>query len=353
MFFNDLIFVFILIAYSYLQNRILLNVFNKNRNVSLSDSDFTKPQAFHEKSTYRIGGITIFLALIIIFLYSFFFNKLVYFEYISFCTIFFILGLIDDLKINLKPKLRLLLMSSFLIVLIINNNFYIEKTGLGFLNNLLEIDIFSLFFVCLCFLFIINGSNLIDGFNGLLGIHSLIIFIVLFTINLIGENSYLAEIIFFVIMIILVFLKFNFPNAKIFLGDSGAYLIGVLIAISIINTSIANPDISPFFFCILLFYLFFEVFFSFIRKLFFARQSPFFPDGNHLHMLVYKFVLKKNKRKLTSNYMTSLYINLFYVVLIIPGTLFMNNGMFCKYYFLFLLLSYIYFYKMLYRKIKS
>ena len=45
MFFNDLIFVFILIAYSYLQNRILLNVFNKNRNVSLSDSDFTKPQA--------------------------------------------------------------------------------------------------------------------------------------------------------------------------------------------------------------------------------------------------------------------------------------------------------------------
>lgn len=353
MFFNDLIFVFILIAYSYLQNRILLNVFNKNRNVSLSDSDFTKPQAFHEKSTYRLGGITIFLALIVIFLYSFFFNKIIYFEYISFCTAFFLLGLIDDLKINLKPKLRLLLMGSFLIALIINNNFYIEKTGLGFLNNLLEIDIFSLFFVCLCFLFIINGSNLIDGFNGLLGIHSLIIFIVLFTINFISKNNHLAEIISFVIILILVFLKFNFPKAKIFLGDSGAYLIGVLIAISVINTSISNPNVSPFFFCILLFYLFFEVFFSFIRKLFFARQSPLFPDGNHLHMLVYKFLLKKNIKKLTSNYMTSLYINLFYVILLAPGILFMKNGIFCKYYFLFLLLSYIYFYKMLYRKIKS
>ena len=147
MFFNDLIFVFILIAYSYLQNRILLNVFNKNRNVSLSDSDFTKPQAFHEKSTYRLGGITIFLALIVIFLYSFFFNKIIYFEYISFCTAFFLLGLIDDLKINLKPKLRLLLMGSFLIALIINNNFYIEKTGLGFLNNLLEICMEGSFYI--------------------------------------------------------------------------------------------------------------------------------------------------------------------------------------------------------------
>ena len=77
--------------------------------------------------------------------------------------------------------------------LIINNEFYIEKTGFSFLNNLLTVDIFSLFFMCLCFLFIINGSNLIDGFNGLLGIHSFIILFILSSINLIAEINNLRD----------------------------------------------------------------------------------------------------------------------------------------------------------------
>ena len=55
--------------------------------------------------------------------------------------------------------------------------------------------------------------------------------------------------------LLLIFLNFNFPKAKIFLGDSGSYFLGAFIAISTIETSIANPTISPFYFCILMFYL--------------------------------------------------------------------------------------------------
>ena len=153
-------------------------------------------------------------------------------------------------------------------------------------------------------------------------------------------------------MLTLIFLKYNFPKAQIFLGDSGAYLIGILIAISVIKTSILVPLISPFFFCILLFYLFFEVFFSFFRKLFVVRQSPLLPDGQHIHMLLYKLLLKKNKKKLYSNYTVSIYINLIYLLLIIPGIIFMNNGLICKYYFFSLLIVYVCFYKMLNEKVK-
>ena len=119
------------------------------------------------------------------------------------------------------------------------------------MDSLLAIDIFSLMFICLCFLFIINGSNLIDGFNGLLGIHSLVIFVVLFVINLMNENNNLIHILFNVSLITLVFLKFNFIKAQMFLGDGGAYLIGTLIAISVIKTSVLVPSIHPFFFFIL------------------------------------------------------------------------------------------------------
>tara|TARA_Y100000741_G_scaffold354678_1_gene329239 strand:+ start:463 stop:1509 length:1047 start_codon:yes stop_codon:yes gene_type:complete len=345
MFFNDFIFISILVSYSYIQNRFLLHFFNKNKLTVLSDSNFIKPQAFHEKPTYRLGGIAIFIPLLLTYLYFYIYKDIYEFEFISFCSLFFILGLLDDSKIEIRPKFRLMIMILFLLFLIIKNETYIEKTGFEFLDTLLEIDIFALIFISLCFLFIINGSNLIDGFNGLLSIHSLIIFIVLFFINLTNESNNLIYILLYTSVIILVFIYFNFPNAKMFLGDSGAYLIGSFIAISVINTSILNPNISPLFFCILLFYLFFEVFFSFFRKLFFAKQSPLLPDNQHLHMKIYKFLLKRKYSKLKANYSTSIYINFIYLILITPGIIFLESNLFCRYYFLILLLAYIYFYK--------
>ena len=348
---SNIIFSFLLLFFSYFLNKYILLIFYRSKSNLLADNDYEKPQAFHEISTYRLGGLAIFFSLSLAFLYLYFFKNIYIPEYISFCVFFFILGLLDDFKIKIVPKFRLLVMISMLIFLVISNEFYIEKTGLAFLNYLLAIDIFSLIFIILCFLFIINGSNLIDGFNGLLSIHALIIFITLFIINLINGNNNLAYILFFIILPVLVFLQYNFPKAQMFLGDSGAYLFGTLIAISVIKTSILNPEISPFFFCILLIYLFFEVFFSFFRKIFFARQSPLFPDNKHLHMFFFKFLLKNNQSKSNSNYQVSMYINVMYLLLIIPAFIFMNNGLFCKYYFLILLLVYVYFYEMLKKKI--
>jgi UDP-N-acetylmuramyl pentapeptide phosphotransferase/UDP-N-acetylglucosamine-1-phosphate transferase len=197
---------------------------------------------------------------------------------------------------------------------------------------------------------VINGANLIDGYNGLLGIHSLIIFVNLFLINYLNGNSDLALFLFLAILILISFLIFNFPKAKIFLGDSGAYLLGAFIAISVIKTSIAIPTISPFYFCILLFYLFFEVFFSFIRKIIVEKTSPLFPDKKHLHMLIFKIFLKRNSDKIKSNYSTSIIINLVYLLLIIPPMFFTDNGMFCKYYSILFFIIYIFSYKIAQKK---
>ena len=187
---------------------------------------------------------------------------------------------------------------------------------------------------------------MIDGFNGLLSIHYLIILINLSIINYFSENYDLAYISLSGFLIILIFLKYNFPNAKTFLGDSGSYFLGAFIAISVIKTSIANHLISPFYFCILLFYLFFEVFFSFIRKLVVEKRSPLFPDDKHLHMLLYKILYKRNKNKLKSNYYVSIVINLIYLILIIPATFYMDNGLFCKYYSLLFFIIYIFSYRL-------
>ena len=349
---DSFIFFFVLIFFGYFFNKYFCLILNKYKPGVLIDNQLKKPQAFHASPVSTSGGLGIFFSFLIVFFYLFFFKQIVYYEYLSFCILFFLLGLVDDLKMTIRPKFRLLIMSFFLIALVISNEFYVEKTGIEFLDDLLEIDIFALFFICLCFLFIINGSNLIDGFNGLLSIHSLIILINLALINYLNGNFDLAYILFCAILIIFVFLKYNFPNAKIFLGDSGSYFLGAFVAISIIKTSIANPFISPFYFCILLFYLFFEVFFSFIRKISIERKSPLFPDRKHLHMLIYKILLKKNKNKLKSNYYVSLTINSIYLIMIIPAAFMMDNGLFCKYYSILFFLIYYFSYKTVYDKTK-
>ena len=350
---NNLILTFLLIGFSLFYYKYFLLILHKYNPKFLTDDQFSKPQAFHESAISIAGGLGIFFSIIIVICNFLLFKNTIFLEYLSICTLFFVLGLVDDIRVNVKPTIRLVLMIIFLIFLIKYNSFYIENTGISVLNRWLEnSEVFSLIFICLCFLFVVNGANLIDGYNGLLGFHSLIILLNLFFINYLNENNDFANLLFFGILILIIFLKYNFPKAKIFLGDGGSYLLGAFVAISAIKTSILNPAISPFYFCILLFYLFFEVFFSFFRKLIKEKMPPIHPDKKHLHMLVYKMLFKKNNDKLKSNYYVSIIMNLIYLILIIPAIFMMNSGIFCKYYSIVFFIIYIFSYKKIYEKTK-
>jgi len=348
---NSLILFFLLTLFSLFFYKFFLVYLEKKCPNFLTDNQLSKPQAFHQMPTSTSGGLYIFFSFLIICFSFFYLKEMIFFEYLTFCMLFFILGFIDDIQVEIKPIIRLFIMIIFLITLVKYNDFYIAKTGISFLNNWIETsEIFSLFFISLCFLFIVNGANLIDGYNGLLGFHSLIILINLFIINYLNTNLNLAEFLFFGILILTIFLFFNFPKAQVFLGDGGSYFLGAFIAISVIKTSIANPTISPFYFCIMLFYLFFEVFFSFFRKLIKEKKSPIHPDKKHLHMLLYKLLLKKNNNRLKSNYSVSIIINFAYLILLAPAIFMMKDGMFCKYYSVVLFIFYIFCYKITYEK---
>ena len=242
----------------------------------------------------------------------------------------------------------MILLLSFLIYFLPIQIFNIE---IPFLFSFLQNNIFSTFFVLLCLLFIINGANLIDGFNGLLAINLIIINTILTYININSGNIEFSTLLIAQLIILLSFLLFNFPHAKIFLGDGGSYLMGSLVALNTIITNNLNPNYSSFFFCALLFYLFFEVFFSFIRKIF-QKKSPIHPDGKHLHMLNYQKLTKisgKNK----SHYLNSIIINLVYFILILPSLYFSSDPMMSRYWFFTLLVIYLLIYLRLYRLTKN
>ncbi len=324
---------------------------DKLNNGILLDKDFSKPQAFHKEAISRSGGIASIISLFIFFgIYYLLFSKIFY-EHIFVCTSLFLVGYLDDIKIKISPNIRLILMVIFLTIFIIFLPINIYNIDLIFLNLWLESKIFSIFFIFLCFLFIVNGANLIDGFNGLLTINLIIINSILLFINL---NNNQIEFSFFLtaqVIILISFLLFNFPKAKIFLGDSGSYLFGSLVALNAIITNNLNPYISSFFFCILLFYLFFEVFFSFVRKIY-QKKSPILPDNKHLHMLSFikiSEIFGANR----GNYINSIIINFIFFTLVLPSTYFADNGLICKYWFFSLILIYTLIYIRLYRLTKN
>ena len=330
---------------------VISKYFNQFNNNSLLDKDFLKPQAFHSEAIPRSGGLASMISLFVFFgIYYLLYSKILY-EYIFLCTSLFFVGYLDDLKIRISPKQRLILMIIFLVVLINFLSIEIKHMDLIFLNLWLENSFFSTIFILLCFLFIINGANLIDGFNGLLTINLIIINSVLLFINLSNDRFEFSFFLTAQIIILISFLLFNFPKAKMFLGDSGSYLFGSLAALNTIITNNLNSNVSSFFLCILLSYLFFEVFFSFFRKIY-QKKSPVLPDKEHLHMLSYikvSRILGEDK----GNYVNSIIINSIFSILVLPSLYFADNSLICKYWFFLLISIYTLVYFRLYRLTKN
>ena len=331
---------------------LIINKYShKIKNGILFDQDFLKPQAFHQSPVSRSGGMAGVISFNIFLVFYYLIYSKILFEYFFICNLMFLIGFLDDLKIKISPSRRLILMIIFLFLFIRFVPIEILNVDIPFLTTLLNNNTFSSLFVLLCFLFVINGANLIDGFNGLLAINLIIINSILAYINLADGINEFSVLIIGQIIILFSFLLFNFPSAKIFLGDSGSYFLGSLVALNVIITNNLNPDYSSFFFCTLLFYLFFEVFFSFFRKIA-QKKSPIYPDDKHLHMLVFKkvsFIFGKDK----GNYISSLVINLGYLSFVLPAFVFAKNPLVSRYWFFSLIVIYLFIYLRLYRLTKN
>jgi len=123
-------------------------------------------------------------------------------------------------------------------------------------------------------------------------------------IELFFNNSLNLHIL---IILLLSLLILNFFN-KLYLGDSGSYLIGFLIGYFLISVNLSFPIISPYFIALILWYPAFEILFSIIRKLN-LKKSPFKPDNNHFHHLLFFFIKKKfDFKKNVSNNFSSLIV---------------------------------------------
>jgi len=333
---NNIFFTSLIIF--YLSHYLIINW--KLANVLLMDEKNNKIQSFHEKETIRSGGILILLVWIYFIITDV--NNLTNINFLIFFSLGnFLIGLFADTKIIESPFKRFLMMLFINLLIIIYFDFYIIKFNFLFLDYLNSFLIFKTLLVFLALFFIVNGSNLIDGFNGLLAIHvSLIILLILLICQKNNLEINFANYLIFLIFLNVLFLSLNFPNAKIFLGDGGAYFLGTQVACISIYLANNFEIISPFFIANILFYIFFEIFFSVFRKVF-QRKNPFLPDNKHLHMLLFN-MLKKNTK--FANPITSVIINFIFFLTIVPSYFYFSNDFACKIIFFIQIITYVIFY---------
>jgi len=340
---SDYLLLGIIILFSYAFILILIKNSKKKFLGNLLDCEFSKVQSFHKKPVLRIGGIFIFFFIIISFLL--FKNSELLRNIFYLASPIFFFSLLEDLKIKIKPLIRLALLFTTIFFCVKFFNLTIYSVQIYSIDKFLNSSqVISFLFATLCIVFLINGSNFIDGFNGLLGIHSLIIIFVLSIINYNYGNFDLFFLCNLFLICLIIFLIFNFPNSRIFLGNSGSYLIGLVLAILVILTSQKTQyhKVYPFFFACLLNFIFFETFFSFFRKIFYEKKNPFYPDKKHLHMLVFA--------KFKTHVKTTLVINFFYFITILMALFFFKDPGILKILFILQIFFYIMFYLILLKK---
>ena len=316
---------------------LILNfLFNKKNLLQSLTED--KHQKFVEKKNIPLtGGIVIILSSLFIINFKF---QIFYFIFIF----IFIIGLLSDIKYLKSAKKRFLLQILTIFLFVVYYDLSISNVRVFFIDFFLEYKIFSYIFVSFCLLIVVNGSNFIDGLNGLiLGYYSTIITVILY-LGL-AENFYNLESFLINYLIVLIYLLiFNFMN-KLYLGDSGSYFLGLISGVLLIILYNNVKNISPFFVVLLLWYPCFENLFSILRKYKFS-SSPLKADNKHFHQLLFNYLKKRfNYSNLFANNLSSILINLFHIIIffIASKDIFNSRLQISLIFFSILIYGYLYF----------
>jgi len=253
--------------------------------------DIPDDRKVHASPVPLLGGLGIFAGFILGLLLNInitdAFSQFQYFI-ASFFIVFF-LGLGDDIMV-LSPLKKFFGQLVVAFILIFKGNLLINDLhgflGIGALN-----DITSYLLTFFTILVVVNAFNLIDGVDGLAGSLGLITSLFLGVWFLINNDTAFALIGFALAGSVTAFLIYNFNPAKIFMGDAGSMLLGLINSILVIHFistaptaanlgTIASPAIG---FGLLLIPLMDTLRVFCIRI--FKGRSPFSADRNHIHHL--------------------------------------------------------------------
>jgi UDP-GlcNAc:undecaprenyl-phosphate GlcNAc-1-phosphate transferase len=200
-------------------------------------------------------------------------------------------GLIEDLSKRGDVLVRLALTSTAAGLAFILLDARLTEIDVPGIDTLLALDMLSFAFTVFAIAGIAHAINVIDGLNGLSGFTTLLAAIGIAIVAWLVDDSFVFTASCVLAASIAGFLLVNFPSGRIFLGDGGAYLIGLVLAVLSVMLVHRNSEVSPWFPPVLLAYPIWETLFSMYRR---KRRgySTGRADALHLHFLVYRRLVR-------------------------------------------------------------
>jgi UDP-GlcNAc:undecaprenyl-phosphate/decaprenyl-phosphate GlcNAc-1-phosphate transferase len=245
--------------------------------------DSTGGRKIHSGKISRLGGLGIFVSFFFISVYQLYSVRWLSFSrelYLTALVLAFLTGFADDLfHIRARYKLFMHIIVSMIAV----------SSGLVFttvrIYNFTRIDFghFSYIITIIWIIAFMNAINLIDGMDGLSTGIVLIANVFVFIIAIQSGNTLVASLSAVLGGAVLGFYIFNYPPARIFLGDGGAYFIGFVYAtlplMGIKKSAVLILFLVPM---VLMLVPIADVIQVMLHR-FKRGRNIFFPDRNHLH----------------------------------------------------------------------
>ncbi len=302
------------------------------RSLAWDDDDLQSVQKFHAGAVPRVGGLSIAagLALLLGWIAYSQSGPAAEFLLVLLCgTPALLAGLTEDLtkRVGVKVRLAATALGGVLAFFLLNAQ--LREVQFPGLDWLMTFTAFSLLFTAVAVAGVANAVNIIDGYNGLA---SVVVMITLLSLAYVGwqvGDSLVVSVALGTVGALLGFFLWNWPRGLIFLGDGGAYFIGYLVAVlSFLLVSRHRGVVSPWYPFLLFIYPVFETLFSIWRKRVVRGASPGVPDGLHLHMLIFRRLVRwavgrRDAASLTlRNSLTAPYLWLLSSLAALPATLF-------------------------------
>lgn len=322
------------------------------------DHDLSSVQKIHTHPVPRIGGLAIFFAVIVG-------TGLVYlrvpavsvwlFMLIISASVAFGCGIVEDVTKRVSPLRRLILTMMSAGVGYFMLDAAIMRTDLPMFDSWLKYAWLSFPLTVFAVAGIVNAINIIDGFNGLASVVVMFMLLSLAYVAFQVGDVYVMTAALIMVGAIAGFFVWNYPHGLIFLGDGGAYFIGFMLADLAVLLIARNPQVSAWYVVLLMIYPVFETVFSIYRRKFVRGVSPGLPDGVHLHMLVFKRLVRwtigqRDARALTRrNSLTSPYLWLLSLAAVIPATLFWRDKWVLAAFCLLFVVTYVWLYMQIVR----
>ena len=315
-----------------------------------NESDTIGVQKFHKNPVPHIGGALLFTGFFIGLWFLPAAQEIRLLLLVASLPVF-IAGIAEDCTEKIGPTLRMIAA-----LLSITIAFFYLDIGIRSLNFawpdylLSNFNFLSLLFTLLVVGGLINAINIIDGYNGLMAGYSILALLAIAYVSHILGDGLVFQLSLTLTASLAGFFVFNFPLGKIFMGDGGAYFVGLIMAVIGLMLGIRNDEVSHWFVLLLFIYPLYETAFSIYRKAIVRGTSVSQPDGYHLHMLIYKRVVKCKKFKnntVVCNSLTSPFLWVLSLFSIIPAVIWFNNQtMLIVWAFVFMLI-----YTIIYRRI--